>query len=245
MAATITIDQRFCGPPDSGNGGYVCGRVAPYVEGDAEVTLRRPPPLGRALDVDVAGDGASVTVRDGDAMVAEAHATTIDVDAPPPMAFADAERAGAASPFLRGTEAHPFPTCFVCGPQRSPGDGLRLFATALDGRDVVAAAWLPDPSLPRAEDDDALVAREIVWAALDCPSGFSMYLDPPLEPPFVLGRFAVRVAAPVRVGDAYVVAGWRIAVEGRKLFAGSALYEAGGRLVAVARATWVQLAPPA
>jgi hypothetical protein len=24
----IHIDRRFCGPPDSGNGGYVCGRVA-------------------------------------------------------------------------------------------------------------------------------------------------------------------------------------------------------------------------
>jgi hypothetical protein len=72
-----------------------------------------------------------------------------------------------------------------------------------------------------------------------------MYLDPPLDPPYVLGRLAARVDAPVRVGDPYVVVGWRIAVEGRKLLAGSALYEANGGPVAVARATWVQLAPPA
>jgi hypothetical protein len=245
MAATITVDERFCGPPDSGNGGYVCGRVARYVDGDAEVTLRRPPPLGRALFVDAAGDGKSVTVRDGDGVVAEAVATTIDVPAPLPVAFADAERAAAASPFLRGTEVHPFPTCFVCGPQRAPADGLRLFATAVDGRDVIAAAWVPDDSLPRAEANGEHVADEIVWAALDCPSGFAMYLDPPLDPPYVLGRLAARIDAPVRVGDAYVVVGWRIAVEGRKLFAGSALFEANGGLVAVARATWVQLAPAA
>jgi hypothetical protein len=245
MTATITVDERFCGPPDSGNGGYVCGCVARYVAGDAEVTLRRPPPLGRALVVDGAGAGTTVTVRDGDAVVAEAVATTVAVDAPPPVAFADAERAAAGSPFLRGTDVHPFPTCFVCGPQRAPADGLRLFATAVAGRDVVAAAWVPDDSLPRSDADDALVADEIVWAALDCPGCFSMYLDPPLDPPYVLGRLAARVDAPVRIGGAYVVVGWRVAVEGRKLFAGSALYEAGGDVVAVARSTWVQLAPAA
>jgi hypothetical protein len=26
------IDSRYCGPPRSGHGGYVCGRVADYVE---------------------------------------------------------------------------------------------------------------------------------------------------------------------------------------------------------------------
>ena len=35
----MLVSSRFCGPPDSGNGGYVAGLVAEYVDGDAEVKL--------------------------------------------------------------------------------------------------------------------------------------------------------------------------------------------------------------
>ena len=52
MRNQITIAKRFCGPPRSGNGGYVCGSLAAFVEGTAEVTLRRPPPLDRPLFVE-------------------------------------------------------------------------------------------------------------------------------------------------------------------------------------------------
>ncbi len=48
---SIIIDKRYCGPPNSGNGGYVCGRLARYIPGGAEVTLRAPPPLDKQLDV--------------------------------------------------------------------------------------------------------------------------------------------------------------------------------------------------
>ena len=41
---TMTIPRRFCGPPNSGNGGYVCGTLARCIPGAAEVTLRAPPP---------------------------------------------------------------------------------------------------------------------------------------------------------------------------------------------------------
>jgi hypothetical protein len=46
MTGSLNVARRFCGPPDSGNGGYVCGFIAGFVEGAAEVTLRLPPPLG-------------------------------------------------------------------------------------------------------------------------------------------------------------------------------------------------------
>jgi hypothetical protein len=45
----LRIEERYRGPPDSGNGGYVCGLVAGFLGGSAEVTLRRPPPLDRTL----------------------------------------------------------------------------------------------------------------------------------------------------------------------------------------------------
>ena len=37
---SITIDKRFRGPPNSGNGGYVCGLIADHIDGSAEITLR-------------------------------------------------------------------------------------------------------------------------------------------------------------------------------------------------------------
>ena len=43
------ITQRFCGPPRSGNGGYVAGRIARHLPGSVAVRLTAPPPLGSRL----------------------------------------------------------------------------------------------------------------------------------------------------------------------------------------------------
>ena len=59
----LVIDPRFNGPVGSANGGYTCGLVADFLDGTAEVTLRRPPPLGRPLGVE--RDDRRVVVRDG------------------------------------------------------------------------------------------------------------------------------------------------------------------------------------
>jgi hypothetical protein len=50
MTGSLSVARRFCGPPDTGNGGYVCGLIAGFVEGPAEVTLRLPPPVGSAAN---------------------------------------------------------------------------------------------------------------------------------------------------------------------------------------------------
>jgi hypothetical protein len=63
------IPEQFNGPPGSANGGYTCGLVAGVLGGGpAEESLRSPPPLGRPLAVEPAGDG--VELRDGDTVVA-------------------------------------------------------------------------------------------------------------------------------------------------------------------------------
>src|SRR5438552_14612416 len=43
---SVVIERRFCGPPNSANGGYVCGLLAAHIDGNAEITLLAPPPLG-------------------------------------------------------------------------------------------------------------------------------------------------------------------------------------------------------
>jgi hypothetical protein len=46
--AELRLGERYCGPPAS-SGGDACGTIAGLLGGGAEVTLRRPPPLGRLL----------------------------------------------------------------------------------------------------------------------------------------------------------------------------------------------------
>ena len=60
MATTITIPRRFCGPPDSGNGGYVCGRLASFIDGPAVVRLKVPTPLDEEMEVRPADGGVDL-----------------------------------------------------------------------------------------------------------------------------------------------------------------------------------------
>jgi len=72
-APELIIPSRFRGPSGSGNGGYVCGRIAAYVDGPVTVTLHRPPPLDTPMTVEPGGDGA-LRVRQGGVLIAEATA---------------------------------------------------------------------------------------------------------------------------------------------------------------------------
>ncbi len=240
MPDTLTIDPRFNGPPDSGNGGYTCGRLAAFVDAEvAEVTLRLPPPVGRPLDV-VPGEDGVVQLRDGEAVVAEARPTELAAEAPAPVEITEAAIASEDSPFL-DTATHPFPTCFVCGPLRKPADGLRIFSGPVAERDVYAAPWMPDPSLGET------LSPELIWAALDCPTSVPVANDPD-EPdfrPIVLARLATRILAPVRSGEPHTIVSWPIAIDGRKRHAGAALYAHAGDLRAVSRALWIELKPAA
>ncbi len=227
MTATITIPSRFCGPPGTGNGGYTAGLLARMLDGPVEVTLRAPAPLDRPLTVDATGEGARLL--DGADLVAEAHRTTIELDVPAPVSFAEATAVGARSPY-RDEAIHPFPRCFACGPARAPGDGLRLFPGRVDGTDTFAVGWVP------TEVDDLTV-----WAALDCPSGVLIYLDAEHPPPHVLGRIAVRIARRPSVGAEHVITSWLRHRDGRKVMTASVLHDAAGELCALARCTWIGL----
>src|SRR5262245_9076996 len=164
IVETLSIERRFRGPAQSGNGGYVCGIIARHVPGTATVRLAIPPPLETPLDVDVT-DGV-VRLMSGTTLVGEGRAAQLDIAAPAPVSLAVARE---SSKHYHGFDTHTFPECFVCGPARTEGDGLRIFAGAAAGRDVVAAPWHIDASL------GSPVATEFLWAALDCPSGFSLW----------------------------------------------------------------------
>jgi hypothetical protein len=220
----IVIAARFNGPVGSGNGGYTCGLVAERLGGtDVEVTLRRPPPLERELAV--SADGGAVEVRAGEDVVAEGRARSPRVALAAPVS---ADEAAAGSARYTGFHEHHFPTCFVCGPLREPGDGLRIFAGPVPGRDdgVVAALWRPDE-----------VRRELVWAALDCPGAFAVGWAERGET--VLGRMTARVESLPAVGEECVVMAWPRGEDGRKLFAGTAVLGADSRVLGYAEQTWI------
>ncbi|MGH8825435.1 MAG: hypothetical protein ACRDVN_13305 [Jiangellaceae bacterium] len=225
---TLTVEHRFRGPSDSGNGGYVAGLVAARagatVGGSAAVvTLRHPPPLDTPLAVLADGDGG-VRVMHGDTVMAEGARSSLTVD---PVPRVDRPSARSASARFPGLSVHPFPECFVCGPTRDPGDGLRLFPGRLeDGR--TACVWTVDPDLAGRP--------ELVWAALDCPGGWSAEIE---GRPMVLGRLTAQVAALPEAGEECVVMGRLLGGEGRKTWTVTTAYGADGRELGRAHAIWI------
>ncbi len=231
MIESIVIDRRYRGPPESGNGGYVCGLLGRHYEDGAVVTLRKPPPLGAELTL--AGHGAGrLRLLEGDELVAESEPAVVELEIPEPPDF---ETAVAASRRYIGFADHHFGGCFVCGPDRAEGDGLRIFAGGVASGDLVAAPWIPGADLA---NDEGNVGPEFLWAALDCPGYFALHTDrsPSL---MLLGRFAAHVEPGLRAGDRCTVIGWDLGRDGRKHFAGTALFAESGGLVGRARATWI------
>src|SRR5262245_58896932 len=168
---TVVIEKRFCGPPHSANGGYVCGLLAAHVDGNAEITLRAPPPLGQRLDI-VAGEHG-VELRKDVTTLATGRSVCISVPDIPIVDFREAQDAVRRSPY--DASRHPLPTCFVCGPARADGDGLRIIPRPLPPRrdckiGTLAAPWAPCSNLA---SEDGAVAGVFIWAALDCPTGFA------------------------------------------------------------------------
>jgi hypothetical protein len=227
----MLISRRFNGPLESGNGGHCSGVVAGFLEGAAQVTLRRPVSLDTQLDVVRESDG-SVRVHDGEALVAEARsAPELEVEVPAPVSLCDARLAMAR---YRGSSEGLFSRCFVCGPARE--DAFGVFAGAVEGRRLVASPWTP-PSW--TADEAGRVRPEFVWAVLDCPTYFALYMEGEL-PMSVLGRLTARIDAPLVAGEEHVVIAWPLESDGRKRHAGSAVLSAHGEVLAVARALLIE-----
>jgi hypothetical protein len=237
----ISVAPRFRGPAESVNGGYMCGRVAAYIDGPVTVTLRQPPPLDTPMTVETYAED-SVRVQHGGTLIAEAGPAlnTPELVVPGHVTSAEARAAQGRSPYFQKPY---FPGCFVCGIDRPPGDGLRIMVGQVPDRGVWAAPWTPDTS---AAYGSGGVRPEIVWAALDCPSGIAAGEAFDLGPggAIVLGRMTANVAALPEVGDECRLIAWPIARDGRKLTAGSALLGPDDRVLAVATAVWLTIARP-
>jgi hypothetical protein len=228
---TLTVARRFCGPPTSANGGYFCGLVASLSTHTLAVRLLKPPPLEAALEALEREDGG-ITVRHGQEEIAHGRIAPLELRPPAPPSYLQAID---ASRHYVGFRDHPFPTCFVCGPQRARGDGLRVFAGAVAGRGMVAAPWVPDASLDRG---DGKVRPEFMWAAMDCPGCYAC--NPDGRGTWLLGEFTAHVDRCVHVDEPCTIVGWHISSSGRKREAGTALFDEDGELCGRALAVWIQ-----
>jgi hypothetical protein len=216
----LIIESRFNGPPGTGNGGYTAGLIATELawQSPVQVTLKVPPPLDTPLAVTEGGE-----VYAGEQLIAQALPAELAAAPAAYVSYEEAEHASAAYP---GFTDHPFPTCFVCGPARAGGDGLRIFPGPL-ASDRTAAPWqVPDQ-----------VSAPIIWAALDCPGGWAV-LGP--GRPYLLGRMVAELRQPPAPATACVVVGEVVATEGRKAWVRTSLYHER-KLLARAEATWIAL----
>jgi hypothetical protein len=73
---------------------------------------------------------------------------------------------------------------------------------------------------------------------LDCPSGWAIVIEKMRF--IILGRLVVQIYNRVKPNKKFIVMAWKLAEEGRKIYAGTALYSAEGQLYAKGKATWIE-----
>jgi hypothetical protein len=227
------VAGRFCGPPGSGNGGYTVGMIGKRLGQEVEVTLKRSVPVDETMQV-VADPAGVAALLHGDTEIASARVVELDLNVPEAITFSQA--AAARANYL-GYQNHPFPNCYVCGPDRCCGEGMCLF-TGTVGNGMVASSWVPTAEYV---NEEGVVGAEFICAALDCPGAWALIGRYQIDGPVVLGRMTYRLAKPIYAGERYVIMGWARGREGRKSFCGTAVYDAEGVVCAVAGATWFQI----
>jgi hypothetical protein len=232
----LIIDPRHKGPNTSGNGGWVAGSLARLLGGESvSVSLRAPAPLALPLSVRWRGDG-TVTLENDGALIAEAVKAPLELDVPEAP---NHEEAAAAGMLAQKMSVHlganvPYAHCFGCGLARS--DGLRIVPGPVGDDGIVATSWTP-PLLVAGNDDQLSI--ETTWTALDCSAGFAWMPRLPAGTAIVTARITAVIDQPLQPGHRYTVMGWPIAQDGRKLHAGTAIFDATGRVQARSRQLWL------
>jgi hypothetical protein len=227
---TLSIAARFRGPPTSSNGGYFAGLVATLAARTVSVQLLQPPPLDTEFELTELPDG-ELQVRLGAQLIGQARPEVLALEAPPPPDYLEAVE---ASRHYAGFRYHRFPSCFVCGTQRTRGDGLRIFAGPIAERHMVAAPWVPDASL---DAGDGKVRAEFMSAALDCPGYYAVAPDDRM---MLLAQFTAHVDRRVHIGESCTLLGWQLSTSARKHEAGTAIFDGKGQLCGRARALWIE-----
>jgi hypothetical protein len=234
----ITIPRRFTGIHGFVQGGYVCGVVASHLSGTADISMKLPTPVEKALLLRCEGD--LVQLFDEDRLLVEAKPGELSMQSPP---VPDWETCAKASSGYPGHRFHFAPECFVCGTHVPDGRGLDIFPGPVPGSNLYAAAWEPDANTPAAKGH---VTGEVVWGVMDCISGWPVVERLPApENGMLMGRFVGRVFRAPSVGQRCRLIGWVHASEGRKHSTSMCMVAENSEVMAQAQALWIALKPRA
>ena len=241
METILTIDSQYNGAIGVANGGYSCGVVAAFIEGDAEVRLRAAFPTATPLSVRSTTDGGVEALLADDPskprLLGSGHPTVVELDIPAPPDYEGARQASEDFIFLHRIDPQ---GCYVCSPIRPPGEGLRLFIGALPGigekaigENLAAAIWRPTSKLANAEGH---IDPVYIWSALDCPGVTALKLRYTASGVLVLGSCAASIKDTLSASEHFIVSAWEIAPwQGNKRFMGVAIHSTTGKLMACAR----------
>lgn len=235
----IIIKHQFRGPPNSGNGGYVCGVLGREIEGAATIALRALIPLDTALQLEDADGVVRLTAKDG-TLIAQGSPSMLALPDPAaPPSLEEARAAAARCPVI-GKPFHP--PCFTCSSVRKEGDGLRILPGQIENAPAghIACVWRPNDAFAGA---DGLIPTEIVWAALDCPGSLAWIVKTG-SGGGLLGTMTGEVLRRPRAGEDTIITAWPIEQNGRKFVAGVALFDAAGALMARGSQIWIARTPP-
>ena len=233
MSEQITVPKHYQGPTDIVNGGYLAGLLGERLAGPAEVSLRAPWPVDTAVQLDQMDD--HLLVHDNGHRIASARPiASFDLDVP---AVPDLGDVIVAENNYRDSSGSPVPNCFVCGVNRAPGEGLRVFAGKVADHHCAASRWTPGPELAGT---DGMISDRYIWAALDCPSAWA--LPDEFGENTLLARMEAETFLPLKAGTACTVLAWQLGdVDGRKATAASALVDGQGAVIAHTRTLWIHV----
>lgn len=227
----ITIPWTTNGPPGSGHGG-ACAGIFANAAGlrDARVRLHAPIPLETRLEVGVADDMTVIT--DGGTTIATVH----ELDGPLEVGqfgrVSEADVKAAQARFLDHHDGvHMAPTCFACGNARPDSLGLDLRPAQIPDTGLGVTAWRPEL--------EGAVPNWLVWAALDCPSGFPALASVEPDEAVVTGELSVQTNRQLRGDGDHQILGRRTGRNGRVFTTEAAIVDEAGVCCAVAMATWI------
>jgi hypothetical protein len=239
----IVVPRQFRGPPFTANGGYICGVLAGAVGGRGVAMLRSGVPLDTAVRIEPGEDGA-VTLVNGEGTVLGSARPAEDSQIPnPPPAPPTIEEARAFAGVSQFAERSLHRGCFSCCIEREAGEGLGVHVGQIDGAPAgqCAGVWTPHENFAL---EDGTIPDEITWGALDCSGSMAWWIKSG-SPVGLLGTMAGEVLRKPKAGETYVVVAWAREVEGRKHFAGVALFDGKGEVMARSGQIWIGRPPGA
>ncbi|MGI9606074.1 MAG: hypothetical protein ACR2P0_08050 [Acidimicrobiales bacterium] len=232
----ITIEHTHNGPEGRGHGGTAAGRFAELVNPRAAtVRLHAPVPLDTPMRSLESSTRASMYAGGDHIATIRPLSAPLDVGQVgrlPSLMVNNAE-----SCWLDARDGvHMAPTCFACGHEREIG-GLGLRPGPIAETGLHATSWTPAADDADPDGDD--VEPWMVWAALDCPTGFAALSKLDASWAAVTGELSVEIRGPVIAGLEHQIISRHRTTSGRKIGTEAVMVGPLGVTVAVAVATWI------